>query len=156
PIGNEQMAVTRSADGWIITSSGRLGVPLDVVTRQLLVRYDRNWKPIELIIDATIRGQPYALRSTVNGGTITNELINGAQAVTTTVMTDAELLLPTSFFAPFEALAARLTTAASGSTIAAYAAPQLPFAIDVGESTAERIQTASQFLDTRHTRVTLR
>src|SRR5712671_526453 len=38
PIGIEQMAVSRSAEGWTITSSGRLGAPLDVVGRRLQVR----------------------------------------------------------------------------------------------------------------------
>src|SRR5262249_51889855 len=85
---------------------------------------------------------------------IANELITGPQPANTTVMTDAELLLPTAFFAPYEALAARLRTAANGSKLSAYAAPQIPFTVNVGESVSERIQTASEFIDARHTRLT--
>src|SRR2546427_12666974 len=33
PIGAEQVALTRTADGWTIVSSGRLGAPVDVVGR---------------------------------------------------------------------------------------------------------------------------
>jgi pimeloyl-ACP methyl ester carboxylesterase len=154
PIGNELIAVARNGDGWTINGSGRLGAPLNVVTRQLTVHYDPNWKAVSLTIDATVRNQPYALRSTVKGNTIVNELIDGAQPVNTTAMTDAELLLPTSFFAPYEALAARVRAAAKGSKLSAFAAPQLAFTVEVGDSTSERIQTASEFIDTRHTRLT--
>ena len=34
PIGTEQIALTRIADGWTIASSGRLGAPLDIVARR--------------------------------------------------------------------------------------------------------------------------
>src|SRR6266581_1439633 len=43
-VGNEQSAVTRSAEGWTITASGRIGAPFNFVTRRLQVRYDANWK----------------------------------------------------------------------------------------------------------------
>src|SRR5215471_10784946 len=35
PIGGERAALVQSADGFTITSSGQLGAPLDIVTRQL-------------------------------------------------------------------------------------------------------------------------
>src|SRR2546428_11722392 len=35
PIGTEQVAVTRTADGWTIASSGRGGAPIDVVGRRV-------------------------------------------------------------------------------------------------------------------------
>ena len=54
-IGTEQIALTRGAGGWTITSSGRIGPPLDIVTRSLLIRYDPGWKPLELTLDACQR-----------------------------------------------------------------------------------------------------
>src|SRR5215212_3044640 len=56
PIGTEQIAVTRTADGWTITSSGRLGAPLDVIGRRVQVRYTADWRPIAFLFDGTIRG----------------------------------------------------------------------------------------------------
>src|SRR5437773_2411873 len=67
PVGTEQMTVNRNAEGWTIVGSGRLGAPFDIVTRRLQLRSDADWKSIELTIDATVRGQPQTLRSTVNG-----------------------------------------------------------------------------------------
>jgi pimeloyl-ACP methyl ester carboxylesterase len=65
------------------------------------------------------------------------------------------VLLPNPFFAPYEALAFRLKTAPAGSTIPGYAPDQPLFFIRVGESSSERVQTATQLIDTRETHVTL-
>src|SRR5713226_7928273 len=133
PIGTEQIAVLRTADGWTITSTGRINAPIDIVTRKLELRYDPNWKPLELTLDATMRGQ--------------------VQTIHTTGPFDADVLLPSPFFSPFEALAARLRTAAPGSTVSGLA--QGLVSIRVGESSSERIQTATATLDTKRTHVTL-
>jgi len=153
PIGSEQVSVTRDAEGWTIAGSGRLGAPLDIITRRVQVRYDSNWKPLELSIDASVRGQAQTLRSTVSGTTITNQITNAGQASTTTATGAADILLPNPFFAPYEALAARLKTAASGDTIVAYSAPAVMVNIKVGEKAPERIQTATRTIDTVRTHV---
>src|SRR5947209_3683065 len=70
-IGTEQSAVTRDAAGWTITSSGRLNAPLNIVNRRLQIRYDLNWKPLELMLDATVRGQAQTIHTTISGNTAT-------------------------------------------------------------------------------------
>src|SRR5690242_5755082 len=55
PLGTEQMAVTRTADGWMISSSGRLGAPIDIVARRMQVRYTPDWRPVEFSLDATVK-----------------------------------------------------------------------------------------------------
>src|SRR5688572_30027375 len=55
-IGSEDVALTRTAGGWTITSSGRIGPPLDLVIREVHLRYTADWKPIELKIAATDGG----------------------------------------------------------------------------------------------------
>src|SRR5262245_2202215 len=57
PVGNEQVGVEKRPDGWSISSSGRVGAPFDLITRSLRARYDADWKPVELSLDATLRGQ---------------------------------------------------------------------------------------------------
>ena len=155
PIGSEQSAVTRVADGWTIVSSGRIGAPLDIVTKRLQVRYDSNWKPIELTVDATVRGETQTWHTRVNGDTITNEMTTGTKAAVTTATTEADVLLTNFAFAAYEALGARLKTTESGSTIPGYISPQVPVTIKVGESSSERFQTASQLIETRHTHLTI-
>ena len=154
-VGTEQSAVTRDAAGWTITSSGRLNAPLGLVNRRLQIRYDPNWKPLELTLDATVRGQAQTIHTTISGDTATSQVGIAGQSSVITATTSAEILLPSPFFAPFEALAARLRTAAPGSTILAFAPPQTELTIRVGDSVSERIQTPKETIEAKHTHVAI-
>src|SRR5215831_12744401 len=73
-VGSEQVALTRTADGWTIVSSGRMGPPVELVSRRVEARYTADWKPVELVIDASIRGVARSLHTTIAGTTATNEV----------------------------------------------------------------------------------
>jgi len=157
PIGTEQVALTRIADGWTIAGTGRLGAPLDIVGRRVQVRYTADWRPIELTFDATVRGQAQTIRTTVQGTTATSTISTGGQTTekTDTIDAAAVLILPGGFFSPYEALAARLRSAAPGTDIPIYSVPGVSFTGRVGESTPEQIQTTARVIAARRTRVTL-
>lgn len=156
PVGAEQIAVARTADGWTVSSTGRLGAPMDVVTRRMQVRYTADWKPIEMTIDATVRGQPQGLHTVISGTTATTRSTVGEQSTekTDTIPADA-LLLPNPYFGPYEALAVRLKDAAPGSVIEAYQPPIVAFPIRVGESVIEQIQTTAALIRAHRTHITL-
>jgi pimeloyl-ACP methyl ester carboxylesterase len=155
PIGTEQSAVSLGADGWTITGTGRVGAPLDLVLRRLQVRYTRDWKPLELSIDGTRRGLPLIIHTSITGITATSQITQGGQSTdkTDTIAADA-LLLPSPFWSPFEALSARLRSAAAGSTLSAYLL-QASAEIRVGDSTTERLQTATRMIEVRRTAIKL-
>jgi pimeloyl-ACP methyl ester carboxylesterase len=155
-IGTEQISLARSASGWTVTSSGRIGPPLDIVTRSLVIRYDALWKPLELTLDATGRGQALLIHITVAGATATTRGTNGGQEIdrTDTIDPDA-VLLPNPFFAAYEAVAVRLRAAAPASTIPAYQGGPAPITIRVGDSQTEQIQTVARRIAARRTRVAL-
>lgn len=157
PIGSEQIAVTRSAEGWRIVSSGRLGAPMDVVGRRIQVRYTSDWRPLEFSFDGTVRGQSQTIHTVVEGTTAKSDITIAGQTTqrSDTLPADALLVLPNSFFGPFEALAMRVKTAAPGTTIPLYGVPQLAFSVRVGESSNEQIQTSARIVATRRTRMTL-
>jgi uncharacterized protein len=157
PIGSEQIAVTRSADGWRIVSSGRIGGPLDVVARRIQVRYTPDWLPLELTFDGTVRSQPQTMHTVVENAAAKSDVSVGGQTTqkNDTIPADALLVLPNSFFGPYEALAARLKTAAPGTSIPLYSVPQIAFSVRVGESANEQIQTAGRILATRRTQIVL-
>jgi pimeloyl-ACP methyl ester carboxylesterase len=157
PIGTEQIAVSRVSTGWTIVSTGRLGAPLDAVARRLQVRYSAEWKPLELTLDSTVRGQAQGIHTVVDGTTAKSEITIGGQTTqkSDTIDPNALLLLPTNFFAPYEAVAARLKTAAAGSEIPIYIEPQTSITIAVGESSAEQIQTTGRLVNARRTRIAL-
>src|SRR6266542_2697941 len=110
PIGSDQIAFTRTASGWSIVSSGRVGAPIDALARRVEVRYTPDWRPIDMSLDATIRGQVHTLRTIVDGTAAKTDMVINAQATlkTDTIDPAAVLILPNSFFAPFEALAVRV------------------------------------------------
>ena len=157
PIGTEQIAVNRLAAGWTIVSTGRLGAPIDIVARRLQVRYTPEWRPIELTLDSTVRGQAQTIRTVVEGTTAKSDLVVAGQATekTDTVDPNALLLLPTGFFGPYEALAAHLKTAAAGSEMPVYLVPQASIRVRIGESSGEQIQTAARLVAARRTHITL-
>src|SRR5581483_8976512 len=110
PIGTEQIGVSRTADGWTISSSGRLGAPLDVVARRIQVRYTPDWHPVEFLLDGTVKGQPQSVHTIVEGTTATSDISVGGQTThkTDTIDPASALILSNSFFASYEAVAVRL------------------------------------------------
>lgn len=154
PVGNEQVAVQKSGNGWAITSSGRIGPPFDLIVRALQARYDADWKPVELTVDATLRGQAATMHTVVSGTTAQTETTPfGAAPVAKSDQIDARaVLLPNPFVAPYEALAARLKTAEAGSRISIYQPGQGSFEVEVGGSTTEHIMTVDRTITARRTR----
>jgi pimeloyl-ACP methyl ester carboxylesterase len=158
PIGTEQIAVTRIADGWMISSTGRMAPPVDIVARRMQVRYTADWRPLEFTFDGTARGQAQRLHTVVEGTSANSDFSgNGQSGQKADTIDPAALLLSTGgFFAPYEALAVRVRGAAAGTVVSAYAeGPMAPFTIALGESFAEQIQTTSRLVAARRTHVIL-
>lgn len=155
-VGSESVSVERTPEGWTISSSGRIGAPFDIVTRLMRVRYTADWKPLELTINATARGQATSLRLTVSGTTASSEIdIGGTLTTRTDTVNEAALLLPSPFFASYEALSARLRTAAASTTMSVFVPHQAPMVLTVVDSSAEQIQTLARVIQARRTRVKL-
>jgi pimeloyl-ACP methyl ester carboxylesterase len=154
-IGTEEIAVTQDAEGWRIISSGRLTAPLNIINRRLDIRYDPQWRPVEMTLDATVRGQSQSVRTTVSGNTAASQTVIDGKPGSNTSATSAEIFLPSPFFGAVEALSARLRTAPPGTTFTALAPPETEMSVLVGESTTERIQTARQIIETKHTHITI-
>jgi len=157
PIGAEQIALTRSATGWSILGSGRVGAPFDIIARRIEVRYTADWRPLELSLDATVRGGAQMVHTVVDGSTArTDVTIDGkVTQKTDTIDPGAALVLPTTFFAPYAAIAAQLRNAAPGTELPVYTAPVSAFVVRVGESSPQQIQTAARVISARRMRVTL-
>ena len=125
-IGAEESSIKRTAEGWQITGAGRLSPPLDLTTRRFLVRYSAEWKPLELVIDATSRGAAFSVHTSFADTVAQNDIVQlGQQSQKRDTITADTLVLPNLFFASDEALAKRLA-AMPGETgaFAAYIAPQ--------------------------------
>jgi pimeloyl-ACP methyl ester carboxylesterase len=156
-IGTELVNLSRTADGWTITSTGRLGAPLDAVARKIEARYTGTWQPREFTFDGVIRGSAQTLRTVVDGNQAKTDLTIAGQPTqrTETIDPDAVMILPNTFFGTFEAIAARLKTSPEGSTIPAYGVTSVSFSIRVGASTPQRIQTTARVVAATRTQLTL-
>jgi len=156
PVGVEQMAVSRTTEGWSILSTGRMGAPFDVVARKVEVRYTADWKPIAFNNDTVVRGEFQRVITTVQATTAATDITVGTQSTSKTDTIDpASILLPNVMYGPYEALAAQLRTAVSGSTLPAYQIPIAPVQIRVVESTTEQIQTTARLITAKRTHVTV-
>jgi len=146
-IGSEQVTVEASAQGWLIRATGRIGVPISLSTSRFELRYDRDWKPLSLEIDATLRGQPLVIRSTFANGKATNSIIQAGRdsQKVDDIAVDA-VVLPNLFFGAYEALALRLASFAPGSQIKTYVAPQTAVVMTLDSVAPERIQTVGRLI----------
>src|SRR6185295_14090765 len=150
-IGNEDIVVTRTADGWTIGSAGRIGPPIDLEARQVIVRYTADWKPIELRIDASVRGQALKMQMAVSGQSATTTVTQGdATNTRTDPIPEDAILMPNPFFGPYEVLAQRLRTATVGTVLQGYVTGAA-FQIEVGQSSDETIQTAADIVRAHRT-----
>src|SRR5262249_39843729 len=157
PMGKEQVSVTRTPAGGTIVSSGRMSPPIDATARRIEVRYTSDWRVREFALDGAARGVALSIRTVVDGNQANSRIDTGGQKTekTDTIDPNAVAILPTTFFAPLEAVAARLANAPAGTMIPAYGVPSVSLTIRVGESSAQQIQTTARTIAARRTQVTL-
>lgn len=149
-LGSEDVVVKRSAGGVTITSSGRLSAPLDMVTRQCVVRYDAEWRPLDLSVDAVARGSSFAIKTTFSGGRADNEITQGGVPTRKTDQVALDtLVLPNMFFSAYEALAMRLASIPDGATFRVYVAPQAEITVKQTARSTQKIETARRVIDVR-------
>ena len=154
-LGFERVRVERTATGWTISSIGQLSPPLDILNRRFEMRYDSEWRPLELSIDATVKGQPYSLQTTFRGSSATSEVRQGSERTTQTAAVSAETVaLPNNFFAAYEALTRRLAGLAAGAELPVYVAPLGEMIARLNSFSDDQIQTAVNVIDVRRYQVT--
>ncbi len=150
-VGQENVTVTRSADGWLISATGSQAGPANLTIDKFEARYTSDWQPRSLVLEAT-SGQLMTLTSTFTTATsVTNDLMQGGQkSVTTVAVSPRTVMLPNNFFGAYEALAARLHTAQVGTSFPAYIAPVAEITGTVTSITPQRVQTPEKTVNLRH------
>ncbi len=150
PVGVEQVTVERTPQGITITGSERLGPPLSVLIRRAEARYTADWRPLEFVVEGSVRDQLIAVRTSVSGTTATSQFTQGGSPTQRTdqIAPDA-VFLPNLFFGAYEALAARLPATKVGDQLAAFVPPQTTATLTVSRITEDRVRTQSQVLQFR-------
>jgi len=150
PVGTEFVTVTSSADGWLISATSSLGPPINLETTKFQLRYAPDWQAKSLSIEGTLSGQVLSLSTTFTSTSAVTDLVQAGQRVSVThVVTPQTLVMPNSFYAPYEAVARRLGSAAVGAHFQIYVAPQAEVAMTVDKITPHRVTTPAGALDLR-------
>ena len=140
PIGTQRVSLARSGSGWIITSTGSLGSPVDLRIARFELKYAPDWQPLELKIEATVRNSPIVLSSSFAMTTAINEITqNGVTSAKNDQISARTVVLPNNYFAGYEALAARLAVTPVGGEIPAYIAPQAEIKVMVRAITPQTL-----------------
>ncbi|MEW5982611.1 MAG: alpha/beta fold hydrolase [Acidobacteriota bacterium] len=156
PVGTEQVTVTKDAGGCVIRATGRLGVPINLSTARFELRYDADWRPVSLVIESSLRGQPLILGTHFADGTATSNITQaGQQSQKTDQVAPDTVVLPNMFFAAYEALALRLASVDPGTELKAYIAPQLEIPLTVGAGAREQITTTARVINARRYSLTV-
>ena len=143
-IGTEVVDVVKTESGWLITSTGQLREPYDLVTTKFEVTYGADWQPRQLSIEGLLRGQLLTLNTTFGLTTATSEMMQGTRRGSNSKQVSPRtLVMPSNFFAAYEALAARLATAAVGARFPVFLAPDTEISAVVTRTTPRRIVTPS-------------
>ena len=150
PIGREDITVRSEQGALVISGTGRLSPPLDIVTRRAEVRYAADWSPVSMMLDGTVQlrenkvniafaGQEARVETSVNGQTVSK----------VDKVSPQTLVLPNGFFGFFEAVARRLSSVTPPADLRAYIAPQAEIALRVESVVDERVQTGPQAFKVR-------
>lgn len=138
------MSLTRSASGWLISSSGRLDAPFDLVVNRFEVNYASDWQPRSLTIDGVRGSQAFRLNTTFGLTTATSELTQGPErGANAQTVSPRTIVMPGNFFGAYEALAARLADASPGTRLPIFFAPDGEGHVTVDKVAPRRIVTLS-------------
>src|SRR4026207_1327293 len=131
-VGIERVRLAKAANNWVISSTGQFAAPLNMTVNRFEVKYTADWQPLELHIEATQAGRAMTLATSFGVTTAINEITqNGTTNSKTDQVSARTIVLPHSFFAAYEALAARLASAQAGAEFHAYVAPQAEIVVNV-------------------------
>ena len=149
-IGREQVRLSKSGTDWVLTSTSRIGAPLDITVNRFELKYSADWQPIELKLDARIRQNAVAIASSFGLTTAVNEITqNGVTTAKTDQISARTIVIPNNFFAAYEALAARLAGSPVGSEFTAYVVPQAEIKLTVRSTTRGQFQTSAGIVNTQ-------
>lgn len=150
PIGREQVQLARSGEGWIVTANGQTGSPFELTLHRLELKYTSDWQPLELLVDATQRNTKLGLKTSFGVTTAINEITENTVTNSKTDQVSARtIVLANNFYAPYEALAARLSATKPGAELPIYVAPHGEVKLTVKAVQEEQIATPGARLATR-------
>ncbi|MEO7271388.1 MAG: alpha/beta fold hydrolase [Vicinamibacterales bacterium] len=138
-VGRMQSTVSHPDTTWVISSTGRFG---DVVLNRMEIKYDADWQPTSMRVEASQAQKRLVLLTSFGLTTAVNEISqDGATTAKTDQVSARTIVLPNNFYGSYEALAVRLAGAVPGAEFPLYVPPQGEAKAVVKEVGQESIQT---------------
>ena len=148
-VGSEVVSLTQSAEGWMVSSTETLGAPFDLTTDRFQARYTSDWRPLSLLVEGRQSDQQVRISTVIDGGTAQTDGVQRGQSIKAAQpVSDHAIFLPTGFYGAYEALAAQMHSAATGSTFRLFVVP-------IGEVTATVTRTLPHRLKTPNATIEL-
>lgn len=124
--GRATVSLDRSADGWILSSTGRLDGDFDLEITRFEAQYDPKWRPVGMSMELSTPDEQALVHVAAMGTTTRTDIVRpGEEALfgANDIAPDTTFL-PDYVFGAFEALAARLERAAPGTSIPYFVVPR--------------------------------
>lgn len=123
-LGREQVTLSRTDSGWLITSSGTIGSPVDLTLNRFEMKYSRGWAPEEMKLDARVRVTPVVVSTSFSMTSAINEITQGDRGAGKTDQISARtVVIPNNVYGAYEALAAQIWDDAPGTELHLYVVP---------------------------------
>jgi pimeloyl-ACP methyl ester carboxylesterase len=156
-IGREDVNLARVGSDWVITATSRIAPPIDVTVNRFELKYSGDWQPIELKLDARMPKGVVGLSTSFGLTTAVNEITqNGVTSAKTDQVSSRTIVIPNNFFAPYEALAARVKGLPVGAELSIYIAPEGEIKAIVGDVSTGQFQTPSGTVTTSRYNLTFK
>lgn len=156
PIGREQWTLAKNGSGWVISSSGRTGAPLDFTVNRFEIQYTGDWQPLEMTLEAHLHTLGILVRTSFTLTTAINEITQNNSTGTKQDQINARtVVIPNNVFASYEALAVRLWDTPAGTELPVYVAPTAEIKARVDAVTAETVKGPNGSLATRRFALTI-
>ncbi len=141
-VGVEHVRLARSGSTWVISSTAQFAQPLNLTVNRAEVKYTADWQPTDLRIEATQAGRPLTLGTSFGMTTAINEITqNGTTTSKTDQVSARTIVLSNTFFAGYEALAARLAALEPPGELHVYVPPQGEVPVKVNSVTREELSS---------------
>jgi len=158
-IGSTTITLDRVEDGWHLQGTGELKGTIQIVVRQLDIRYDPSWIPRIMTMELASPDDSAVVHIAfgLSDGTTRTDVVrpNGATWGANKVSADT-LPLPDLVFGAFEGLAGRLASASPGAELHVFVAPRFEAIMSLDGVSNDVLETSAGPLETKRWRLTVR
>jgi pimeloyl-ACP methyl ester carboxylesterase len=150
PVGREDVTVRSEGGDLVISGTGRLSPPLDMVMKRAEVRYTADWTPKSMEVEAVVNLREQVIKiAFANGQAQVTGRVETKPLEKVDQVSERPVVLPNGVFGFYEALARRLLTLTPPAELPAYVAPVAEITVKVKSVVSERVQTGTRVFDVR-------